>query len=63
VAPYKGFLTKGAFLMDGEVSVIPLTEPTEICIDGQEKQIFQVKNGDTISIRKSKNPAKIIGFG
>jgi NAD kinase len=64
IAPYFGRLRKGEILLDkGEVWIRCMNREGEVCIDGQETQIYRISQGDVITVRKSKYPSKVIGFG
>ncbi len=63
IAPFKGRLKRGEILASGEVRITCMNNEGEVCIDGQEDQTWRLKKGDTVSVRKNRNPARIIGFG
>lgn len=63
IAPYSGRLKRGEItLSEGSVAIKCLNKEGEVCVDGQECQVTKIKEGDVVSIMKSKSPAKIIAF-
>jgi NAD kinase len=63
VAPYAGILKRGEILLAGGEAVMEcLDNKGEICVDGQEKYSYKIKRGDMIAVRKSEEPAGVIGF-
>ena len=63
IAPYCGMLKRGdVTLSEGSVSVRCLNKEGEICVDGQECQVTRIKEGDLVTVTKSKSPARIIAF-
>ncbi|NIO21143.1 MAG: hypothetical protein GTN76_10485 [Candidatus Aenigmarchaeota archaeon] len=63
IAPYCGRLKRGDItISQGIVSIKCLNPEGEVCVDGQECQVTKIKEGDVISVTKSKKPVKIISF-
>jgi len=63
LAPYSGKLKKGGMFFDSEKILIKcLDDKGEICIDGQKSRLYSLRRGDVVTIQKSKEKAKIIGF-
>ncbi|MFA5743038.1 MAG: hypothetical protein WCX77_02450 [Candidatus Paceibacterota bacterium] len=63
LAPYSGELERGEILLDNGGAVIEcLNDKGEICVDGQIKYSYKIKRGDIITVRKSAEQARVIGF-
>ncbi len=63
LAPHKGKLKGGEVIIeDGEVKVGCLSREGEVCIDGSEVELQEIKRGDVVTVRKCKCPVKLIGF-
>jgi NAD kinase len=64
IAPYSGRLKRGELMLaKGQVSIKCLNDEGDVCIDGQEEQVCRLKKGDSVTVKKSPKPAKIIFFG
>lgn len=61
VATYSGRL-KPTLMKRGEVVVKCRNMVAEVCIDGVENRAQQIKYNDTVSVRKSRDYARIVGF-
>ncbi len=62
IAPYTGRLTRGEILSKGAVVVKCLSWEGEVCVDGQEDNVCRLKENDTVTVRKSEKPARIVWF-
>ncbi len=62
VAPYKGSLNKDEIITTKDVSILPLNEEAEVCIDGQEEHVFKISEGDLVTIKKDEVPLRLIWF-
>ena len=62
-APYSGTLKKSEILLDrGPVKIECLSEEGEVCIDGSEVNIKEIKEGDIVTVEKSGSPFRLVGF-
>jgi len=63
IAPYSGRLKRGEVtLSEGSVAVKCLNREGEVCVDGQECQVTKIKEGDLVTVTKSRSPVRIIAF-
>jgi len=63
IAPYSGRLKRGDItLSEGIVSIKCLNPEGEVCVDGQECQVTKIREGDAVSVTKSRSPVRIIAF-
>ncbi len=63
LAPYSGRLKRGETLLDnGKITLECLNKIGEICIDGQDKYTYKIKQGDKIKVRKSSHYALVLDF-
>lgn len=63
IATYCGRLKRGEItLSGGGVSIRCLNPEGEVCVDGQECQVTKIKEGDMVTVIKSKSPVRIIAF-
>lgn len=63
IAPYSGRLRRGGMLSKGNVLVKCLNWEGELCVDGQEDQVLRLKENDTVTVKISGRPARIVWFG
>ena len=64
IAPYSGMLKKRPLLLEnGHVEIECLNESGEICMDGSEVHIRELKKGDTVAVKKSDKSLRLVGFG
>lgn len=61
IAPFSGRIRR-ALALGKSVSVKILSREAELCLDGQEGQVWRLKRGDRILVRKAKKPARIVSF-
>jgi len=63
IAPYDGSLKKNEMLAEKEsFRVKVLNDVAELCIDGQDDQVINLKKDDVIQISKSILPARLVAF-
>lgn len=61
VAPFSGGIKRDT-AFGKSISIEILSREAELCIDGQESQAWRLKKGDRVLVRRSKKPARIVGF-
>ncbi len=63
LAPYSGALKKADIhVRDGPIRMKYLSKIGEVCIDGSELHIMELKPGDMVEIGMHANPLRLIGF-
>ncbi|NOX71334.1 MAG: hypothetical protein GXO64_01395 [Candidatus Micrarchaeota archaeon] len=62
VAPYAGILKKGEVLTNEQVTAISLSDGAELCVDGQDDQVYKLSEGDIVTIRKHDIPLRLVDF-
>lgn len=55
IAPYSGFLKKGEIVLSQDEVTVECTSKTgEVCIDGSNVNIIDIKRGDKVTVTKSR---------
>ena len=63
IAPYSGSLKRGEMLIrKGSVEIECLSDSGEVCVDGSEVILKQIKKGDVVRVQKSPKPLMLVGF-
>lgn len=63
LAPYSGALKKGEkSIRDGPIRIRYMSKRGEVCIDGSELHIMELKEGDVVGIEKHGKPLRLVGF-
>ena len=63
IAPYSGRLKAGhRELAGGDVAIECSSAKGEVCIDGSEANLIELRNGDVVRVRKSGSPLLLVSF-
>lgn len=62
IAPFSGKWIKKDQALGKSLSVEILSREAELCIDGQENQVWKLRKGDKVLVRRAKSPARIVAF-
>ncbi|MBN2331296.1 MAG: NAD(+)/NADH kinase [Candidatus Aenigmarchaeota archaeon] len=63
LAPYSGSLKRGEKKMrDGYVRIRYSSDKGEVCIDGSELHLMELRHGDVVEIGKHPKPLRLVGF-